>query len=67
MLAANFLFWFSMRVDLKTFARLKEIDDLDVSEESVSDFLLMGKGLGRFIDRYGLPALIKKVITRIRK
>jgi glycerol-3-phosphate acyltransferase PlsY len=67
MFAANLLFWFSMRIDLKTFARLKEMDGLDVSEESVSDFLLMGKGLGRFIDRYSLPALIKKVIARIRK
>lgn len=61
MVAANFLFWFSMRHDLGTFAKLKEVDDLDVSEEAVSDFLLMGKGLGRFIDRYGLPALIKKL------
>ena len=58
---ANFLFWFSMRHDLGTFAELKKVDDLEVSEEAVSDFLLMGKGLGRFIDNYGLPALIKKL------
>ena len=60
MVAANFLFWFSMRHDLGTFAELKKVEGLEVSEEAVSDFLLMGKGLGRFIDRYGLPALIKK-------
>ena len=58
---ANFLFWFAMRKDLAKFAELKEVDDLDVSEEAVSDFLLMGKGLGRFLDRYGLPALLKKL------
>jgi glycerol-3-phosphate acyltransferase PlsY len=61
MVIANFLFWFAMRHDLATFAKLKEVDDLEVSEEAVSDFLLMGKGPGQFIDRYGLPALIKKI------
>ena len=61
MITANFLFWFSMRHDLATFADLKKVDDLDVSEEAVSDFLLMGKGIGRFIDQYGFPALIKKI------
>ena len=61
MVIANFLFWFAMRHDLSTFAKLKELDDLEVSEEAVSDFLLMGKGVGRFIDQYGLPALLKKL------
>lgn len=64
MIVANFLFWFAMRKDLARFAELKEVDDLDVSEEAVSDFLLMGKGLGRFLDLYGLPALVKKLFTK---
>lgn len=64
MIIANFLFWFSMRKDLGTFAELKKVDDLDVSEEAVSDFLLMGKGLGRFVDHYGLPALLKKLFKK---
>ena len=63
MVIANFLFWFSMRHDLGTFAKLKEVDDLEVSEEAVSDFLLMGKGMGRFLDNYGLPALIRKIFS----
>lgn len=63
MAVANFLFWFAMRHDLGTFAKLKEVDDLEVSEEAVSDFLLMGKGLGRFLDLYGLPALVKKLFV----
>jgi len=61
MVIANFLFWFAMRHDLATFGDLKKMDDLEVQEEAVSDFLLMGKGLGRFLDRYGLPALLKKL------
>ena len=64
MVVANFLFWFAMRKDLAKFAELKDVDDLDVSEEAVSDFLLMGKGLGRFLDRYGLPALLKKLFKK---
>jgi glycerol-3-phosphate acyltransferase PlsY len=64
MVVANFLFWFAMRKDLAKFAELKEVDDLDVSEEAVSDFLLMGKGLGRFLDNYGFPALLKKLFKK---
>jgi len=64
MVTANFLFWFSMRKDLATFADLKKMGDLEINEEAVSDFLLMGKGMGRFIDRYGLPALIKKAFGK---
>ncbi len=48
MVIANFLFWFAMRHDLSTFGDLKKEDDLEVSEEAVSDFLLMGKGTGAF-------------------
>lgn len=65
MVIANFLFWFAMRHDLATFGELKKMDDLEVSEEAVSDFLLMGKGLGRFLDRYGLPALVKKIFRSV--
>jgi glycerol-3-phosphate acyltransferase PlsY len=64
MVVANFFFWFSMRHDLATFADLKKEGDLEISEEAVSDFLLMGKGLGRFIDRYGIPALIRKTFGK---
>lgn len=64
MVIANFFFWFAMRHDLATFGDLKKVDDLEVSEEAVSDFLLMGKGLGRFIDRYGLPALLKRLFNK---
>jgi len=34
------------------------------TQEEVSEFMLMGRGLGRFIDRYGLPALIKRILHK---
>jgi hypothetical protein len=30
------------------------------SQEELSDFLDMGSGLGRLMDRYSLPALLKR-------
>jgi glycerol-3-phosphate acyltransferase PlsY len=67
MIAANILFWTAMSKDLLKFAKMKEEDDLDVSEETVSDFLLMGKGPGRFLDRYGLPSIVRNVFKKKRK
>jgi glycerol-3-phosphate acyltransferase PlsY len=63
-IAANLLFWTALSKDLAKFARMKEEDDLKVTEETVSDFLLMGKGPGSFLDKYGLPALLKKLFKR---
>jgi glycerol-3-phosphate acyltransferase PlsY len=64
MILANLLFWLSMSGDLVRYAEMKRENDLEVPEETVSEFLLMGKGLGRFLDRYGLPALLKKLLSR---
>jgi glycerol-3-phosphate acyltransferase PlsY len=64
MIGANILFWLAMMPDLKRYAVLKKENDLDVSEETVSEFLLMGRGFGRFLDNYGLPALLKKLFSR---
>jgi glycerol-3-phosphate acyltransferase PlsY len=55
---ANILFFFSMRKELATGLEIGR--NRESTQEEVSEFMLMGKGLGRFIDRYGLPALIKK-------
>jgi glycerol-3-phosphate acyltransferase PlsY len=63
MILANFVFWFSMRKDLGRYAELKKENDLEISEEEVSEFLMMGRGLGRFIDNYSLPALVKKLTS----
>jgi glycerol-3-phosphate acyltransferase PlsY len=64
MIATNFLFWMSMRTDLKRFQDLKKKKGLKFSEEDVSEFILMGKSLGRFLDRYSLFVLIKKGLSK---
>jgi len=61
---ANFIFWNALRVELYKYYKLEKEQNLDASEEAVSEFLLMGKGLGRFIDNYGFPALIKKILKK---
>jgi glycerol-3-phosphate acyltransferase PlsY len=58
----NLLFFFSMRKELKTAIQIGR--SRKSTQEEVSEFMLMGKGLGRFIDQYGLPALIKKMFRR---
>jgi hypothetical protein len=59
MLAANFLFFFSMRKELASAIKIGK--NRKTTQEEISEFMLMGKELGRFIDKYGLPALIRKV------
>ena len=61
-IAINFFFWFSMRHDLRKFDQLKKKDQLKFKEADVSAFILMGEGPGRFLDNYGLPALIRKML-----
>ena len=57
----NLLFFFSMRKELATGIQIGR--NRESTQEEVSEFMLMGKGLGRFIDRYGLPALIRKALS----
>lgn len=58
---SNLLFFFSMRKELATSLEIGR--KRKSTQEEVSEFMLMGKGIGRFIDQYGLPALIKKVFA----
>ena len=64
MIGANILFWLAMSKDLKRYADMKSENDMEVPEETVSEFLLMGKGFGRFLDNYGFPALLKKLFNK---
>lgn len=64
MVLANFLFFFSMRRELATAIKIGR--NRKSTQEEVSEFMLMGKGLGRFLDKYGLPALLKKVFGKAR-
>ncbi len=59
---SNVLFFFSMRKELATALEIGR--KRKSTQEEVSEFMLMGKGIGRFIDQYGLPALIKKAFKR---
>jgi glycerol-3-phosphate acyltransferase PlsY len=61
----NILFFFSMRKELATGIQIGR--NRISTQEEVSEFMLMGRGLGRFIDNYGLPALIKKAFGGKRK
>lgn len=67
MVLANFFFWFSMRNDLKTFSQLKKSKGLKFSEEDVSEFILMGKSMGRFMDKYGLYFVFKRLFNKNTK
>ena len=60
MILLNFFFWFSMRKDLARFIELKK-KGLKFTEEEVSEFILMGKRLGRTLDKYSLYSLYKKI------
>lgn len=59
---SNILFFFSMRKELATSIKIGRARKS--TQEEVSEFMLMGRGLGRFIDRYGLPALIKRILHK---
>ncbi|MBE0676286.1 MAG: glycerol-3-phosphate acyltransferase [Bacteroidales bacterium] len=66
MILLNFFFWSSMRKDLARFIELKRKRGLEFTEEEVSEFILMGKTPGRFLDKYSLYALMKRVTGKRR-
>jgi len=67
MILSNLILWTSMiNTWIKSGAQLKE-HNIKLREEDVSELFLMGKGIGRFIDNYGLPALIRKAFARENK
>lgn len=67
MILVNFFFWLSMRKDLVLFTEIKRKRGLAFTEEDVSEFILMGKGLGRFLDRYSLYSLFKRLKNKSQK
>ncbi|MGD9048355.1 MAG: glycerol-3-phosphate acyltransferase [Anaerolineae bacterium] len=58
-LVANALFWISMRNDVKQYYQFHK-KGVFRNQEELSDFMDMSRGLGRFMDRYSLPALLKR-------
>lgn len=66
MVLINFFFWFSMRKDLARFIELKKKKGISFTEEDVSEFIVMGRGLGRALDRYSLWALLRRILSKGR-
>jgi hypothetical protein len=64
MILVNCLFWISMRKDLLRFIELKRKRGLSFTEEEVSEFILMGKGLGRALDKYSIYAVLKRLLKK---
>ncbi len=55
----NIIFWIAMRGDVRQYYEIYSSRAFQTQEEW-SDFLDMSGGLGRLMDRYSLPALIKR-------
>lgn len=55
MIFVNVIYWYTMVPELSQYFKLEGV--ASPSQEELGRFLSMGKGLGRFMDRYSLPAL----------
>lgn len=55
----NVVFWISMRKDVQQYYLFHK-HGVFRNQEELSDFLDVSSGLGRFMDRYSLPALFKR-------
>lgn len=66
MFLMNFLFWFSMRKEVKRYYELYKKGYMRLTQEELSKEMFMGRGIGRAIDNYSLPMLYKKLKCRIR-
>lgn len=67
MVLINVLFWVSMKEDLRKFRDLKKKKGLKFTEEDVSEFIMMGKSMGRTLDKYSLWAVWKRLVNRKRQ
>ena len=56
---ANTVFWIAMRKDVKQYYQYHK-QGIFRNQEQLSDFLDMSSQLGRFMDRYSIPALLKR-------
>jgi len=58
------LFVFSMRKEIAKIIELRKRGLMKMTQEELSESMFMGKGLGRAIDKYSIPAMIKKIMNR---
>ena len=67
MVLANLLFYLAMSRDLLRFRELKVKKGINFSEADVSEFILMGRSLGRALDKYSLYYMIKRKFSHKNK
>jgi glycerol-3-phosphate acyltransferase PlsY len=65
-LFANAVFWISMRKDVRQYYEFHKTGVFR-NQEELSDFLDMSRGLGRFMDRYSLSALLGRQTRQLRR
>jgi glycerol-3-phosphate acyltransferase PlsY len=61
--AINLVYWGTMSPELKQFFYILKKGGL-TSQEEVAGDMAMGKKLGRFLDKYGVPNLARKLLGR---
>jgi glycerol-3-phosphate acyltransferase PlsY len=64
MFVMNLLFVYSMRKEIARIIELRKKGLMKMTGEELSESMFMGKGIGRAIDRYSLPALYTKLKNR---
>jgi acyl phosphate:glycerol-3-phosphate acyltransferase len=62
----NLIYWRKMSPELIQFARILKQGGLSTQEEVAGD-MAMGQKLGRFLDRYGAPSLVRKYLQAFKK
>jgi glycerol-3-phosphate acyltransferase PlsY len=55
----NIIYWWSMRPELRQYVEYQG-KGVAPTQEELAEFMAMGTGLGRFMDRYSIPALLRR-------
>jgi hypothetical protein len=63
---ANLSYWGSLTPDLKQLIFIQKRGGLSTQEEVAGD-LAMGEKMGRFLDQYGAPVLLRKAVQKVKK
>lgn len=61
----NLIYWVKMVPELTQFVRILKEGGLSTQEEVAGD-MAMGRRLGRFLDEYGAPSLVRRVANTMR-
>ena len=56
----NIIYWYTMSPELRQYFELEK-KGVDPSQEEIAEFLGMGMGLGRALDRFGLIGLLRRI------